>query len=116
METMNEGNIVDIYPPVKENIAGGIFGSVVSILGEDLHSGNKGNELIWAVVKLSSTFFEEQQRHPMIATMSSMLEQWGCRYPVKGIGSPILYDSFEYTLNLLTAQGFARMLFEEELK
>ena len=41
METMNEGNIVDIYPPVKENIAGGIFGSVVSILGEDLHSGNK---------------------------------------------------------------------------
>jgi hypothetical protein len=66
------------------------------------------------VVKLSSTFFEEQQRHPMIATMSSMLEQQVCRYPVKGIGSPILYDFFEDALNSLTEQGFARMPFEVE--
>ena len=74
METMNEGNIVDIYPPVTENTVVGIFGSDISNFGEYSPSGNKGNELIQAVVELSSTFFEEQERCPLIATMSSMLE------------------------------------------
>jgi hypothetical protein len=46
METMNEGNIVDIYPPVKEDIVVGVFGSVTSISGEDSSSGYNENELI----------------------------------------------------------------------
>ena len=113
---MNEGNIVDIYPPVKENIVVGVFGSVASIFGEDTALGDNRNALIRAVVNLSSTFFEERQRRPQIVTMSSMLERLTCKYPVKGIGSPIFYNSFEDALNSLTAQGFARMPLKEEHK